>query len=208
MKYFFSDWPAWVKWPLTHTFWPEERPITTEELKYGWTDPDGTTHQGLNQAVTFPGVANAWAVPDREPDQHALDRHQDAGGHQDHGLRPRDAVATGGADGHGRLHDRRHARAYPERTFGGYYLDFDVKREAARYGLNVGDVQDVIQSAVGGMNVTTTVEGLERYPLNVRYARELRDDIPSLRRCWLPRPPAPRFPLASLPTSTLPRAPR
>ena len=46
VKYFFSDWPAWVKWPLTHTFWPEERPITTEELKYGWTDPDGTTHKG------------------------------------------------------------------------------------------------------------------------------------------------------------------
>ena len=72
--------------------------------------------------------------------------------------------------------------AYPERTFGGYYLDFDIDRDAAaRYGLTTGDVQDVIQTAVGGMNVTTTVEGLERYPLNVRYARELRDDIPALR---------------------------
>ena len=72
--------------------------------------------------------------------------------------------------------------AYPERTFGGYYLDIDVDREAAaRYGLTTGDVQDVIQTAIGGMNVTTTVEGLERYPLNVRYARELRDDLPALR---------------------------
>jgi Cu(I)/Ag(I) efflux system membrane protein CusA/SilA len=58
-----------------------------------------------------------------------------------------------------------------------------VKRlEAARYGLTVQDVLDVIQSAIGGMNVTTTIEGLERYPLNVRYSRELRDSPESLRR--------------------------
>ena len=84
--------------------------------------------------------------------------------------------------------------AYPERTFGGYYLDFDIDREAAaRYGLTTGDVQDVIQSAIGGMNVTTTVEGLERYPLNVRYARELRDDIAGARRrCSCRRRPARR----------------
>ena len=67
------------------------------------------------------------------------------------------------------------------------------REEAARYGLNVGDVQDVIQSAVGGMNVTTTVEGLERYPLNVRYARELRTTSRRCAECWLPRPPALKF---------------
>lgn len=72
---------------------------------------------------------------------------------------------------------------------GGNYLDFDIdRREAARYGLTVGDIQDVIQSAVGGMNITTTVEGLERYPVNLRYGRELRDDIPGLRRILIPDP--------------------
>jgi Cu(I)/Ag(I) efflux system membrane protein CusA/SilA len=89
--------------------------------------------------------------------------------------------------------------AYPERTFGGYYLDIEVDREAAaRYGLTTGDVQDVIRSAIGGMNVTTTVEGLERYPLNVRYARELRDDIPSLEQVLVSTPAGAKVPLGQL----------
>jgi len=67
--------------------------------------------------------------------------------------------------------------AYAERVMGGSYVDFRIDRDAAaRYGLTVGEVQDVIQSAIGGMNVSWTVEGLERYPINVRYPRELRDD--------------------------------
>jgi Cu(I)/Ag(I) efflux system membrane protein CusA/SilA len=71
---------------------------------------------------------------------------------------------------------------YAERVMGGNYLDVDINRDAiARYGLTVGDVQDVIQSAIGGMNITTTVEGLERYPVNLRYNRDFRDDISSLR---------------------------
>ena len=62
----------------------------------------------------------------------------------------------------------------------GYFLDISVKREeAARYGLSVQDVQEVIESAIGGMDLTTTIEGRERYPVNVRYARELRGDIDS-----------------------------
>jgi copper/silver efflux system protein len=76
---------------------------------------------------------------------------------------------------------------YAERVTTGYYLDFNIKREAAaRYGLSVDDVQEVIQSAVGGMNVTTTVEGRERYPVNVRYSRELRHNITELRRVLVP----------------------
>ena len=66
--------------------------------------------------------------------------------------------------------------AYAERVTTGYFLDFEVKREeAARYGLSVEDVQEVIEAAIGGMNLTTTIEGRERYPVNVRYARELRE---------------------------------
>ena len=78
---------------------------------------------------------------------------------------------------------------YAERVMGGNYLDFKINRAAiARYGLTVGQVQDVIQSAIGGMNITTTVEGLERYPVNLRYARELRDDLPALRAVLVPTP--------------------
>ena len=73
--------------------------------------------------------------------------------------------------------------AFSERVSEGNYLDFDLRRETiARYGLSLMDVQDVIQSAVGGANVTTTIEGRERYPVNVRYGRAFREDLDRLGR--------------------------
>jgi copper/silver efflux system protein len=76
---------------------------------------------------------------------------------------------------------------YAERVAGGYFADIRIDREAiARYGLTVGEVQEVIQSAIGGMNVTRTIEGRERYPVNVRYMRELRDDIEKIKRILVP----------------------
>ena len=73
--------------------------------------------------------------------------------------------------------------AFSERIGGGYFLDFDVNRaRAARYGLNVSDVNDAVESAIGGATVSTTVEGRERYPITVRYARDFRSDLESLRR--------------------------
>jgi Cu(I)/Ag(I) efflux system membrane protein CusA/SilA len=72
---------------------------------------------------------------------------------------------------------------------GGNFIDIEIRREdAARYGLTVADVQEVVKSAIGGMNVTWTVEGLERYPINVRYPRELRNDIGKLRGLAVPTP--------------------
>jgi Cu(I)/Ag(I) efflux system membrane protein CusA/SilA len=182
-EYFFNSWPSWLQKPFHATFWPAERPITTEELKFGWSDPDGTMHAGLNAVVSFPGMANAWPFPIENrinmlatgiktpvgvkimgPDLKVLSD-----------LAERAAAAVRTIDGT--------VSAYAERTFGGYYLDIDIDREAAaRYGLTVSDVQDVIQSAIGGMNVTTTVEGVERYPLNIRYLRDYRDDIPALEQ--------------------------
>ena len=91
------------------------------------------------------------------------------------------------------------AAAYAERVLGGNYLDFTIDRDAiARYGLTVRDVQDVIQTAIGGTNVTTTVEGLERYPVNLRYGRELRDDLPALRDVLVPTPAGAQIPLGRL----------
>jgi Cu(I)/Ag(I) efflux system membrane protein CusA/SilA len=79
------------------------------------------------------------------------------------------------------------ASAFAERVTGGYYLDFAInRREAARYGLTVGDVQDVIATALGGMNLTQTVEGLERYPVNLRYFENYRENLPALRRILIP----------------------
>ncbi len=196
---FFGSWPAWLQRPFTATFWPTERPITMEELKFGWTDPDGTPHPGLNSVVNFPGVANAWPYPIENrinmlatgiktpvgikimgPDLVVLgDLAQQAANI----VRPITGTVS----------------AFAERSFGGYYLDFDIDRErAARYGLTTGDIQEVIQTAIGGMKVTTTVEGLERYPLNVRYARELRDDVPALKRVLVATPGGAQIPLEQL----------
>jgi len=88
---------------------------------------------------------------------------------------------------------------YAERVMGGTFLDIDVdRRAAARYGLTTGDVQDVIQTAIGGMPVTTTVEGLERYSVNVRYPRGLRSDLPALRDVRVPLPGGGEVPLGQL----------
>jgi copper/silver efflux system protein len=89
--------------------------------------------------------------------------------------------------------------AFSERVMGGNYFDFEIDRSAAaRYGLTVGDVQDVIQSAIGGMNVSWTVEGLERYPINVRYPRELRDSAERLREILVATPSGLQVPLGQL----------
>ena len=89
--------------------------------------------------------------------------------------------------------------AFAERLNEGYYLDLTVnRREAARYGLTVGDVQSVITSAIGGETVTTTVEGRERYPVNVRYKRELRDDPDRLKRVLIPTPSGAQIPLGQI----------
>ncbi|MEX0829364.1 MAG: CusA/CzcA family heavy metal efflux RND transporter, partial [Nitrospirales bacterium] len=89
--------------------------------------------------------------------------------------------------------------AYAERVTGGYYLDIDVDRVAAsRYGLTVGDVQDVIESAIGGKNIAWTVEGRERYPINVRYPRDLRQDAEALKRILVTTAKGEHIPLAQL----------
>jgi Cu(I)/Ag(I) efflux system membrane protein CusA/SilA len=97
--------------------------------------------------------------------------------------------------------------AFAERTTGGYFLDFSVNREAAaRYGITVGDVNDIIETAIGGETITTTVEGRERYPVNVRYARDFREDLDALKRVLVPVPmnaqdaaaPPAQIPISSL----------
>lgn len=195
----FSDWPSWLKAPFVHSFWPESRPITLEELKFGWQDVDGTWHPGLQDAVRLPGLANAWPYPIENrinmlstgiktpvgvkilgPDLATLGE-----------LAARTAAVLGTLPGT--------LSAHPERTVGGTYLDFTIDRdEAARFGLTVGDVQDAVQVAIGGRNLTTTVEGLERYPVNLRYARELRDDVFVLRQVLVKTPRGGTVPLGQL----------
>jgi Cu(I)/Ag(I) efflux system membrane protein CusA/SilA len=165
--------------------------------------PDGKTIEDiihdLDQMVQLPGVTNAWTMP----------------------IKTRiDMLATGiktpvgvkllgddlaelsrvGAEIEGVLQGvEGTASVYSERVVGGNYVDIRVRRaDAARYGLNVRDVQDVIMSAIGGMNVTETVEGLERYPVNVRYPRELRGDLDALAQVAVHTPLGHTVPLGQV----------
>jgi Cu(I)/Ag(I) efflux system membrane protein CusA/SilA len=153
----------------------------------------------LNDAVQFPGLTNAWTMPIKT----RIDMLST-------GIKTPVGIKLMGPDLQtlSDLGERIEAvvREIPgtasvisERVTGGNYIDFVIDREAAaRYGLTVGDVQDVIMSAIGGMNVTTTVEGLERYPVNVRYSRELRDNLPALRRVLIPTPSGAEIPLGQV----------
>ncbi len=88
---------------------------------------------------------------------------------------------------------------YAERVAGGYFVDFNPRRDQlARYGLTIGKLQSVIMSAIGGENITTTIEGRERYPVNLRYPRELRDDMDKLARVLVTTPAGQSVPLAEL----------
>jgi Cu(I)/Ag(I) efflux system membrane protein CusA/SilA len=89
--------------------------------------------------------------------------------------------------------------AFAERTMGGNYIQFNIDRDAiARYGLTVGDVQDVLEVALGGMPLTTTVEGLERYAVNLRYSRDFRESLGALREIIVPTPTGAQVPLGQL----------
>ena len=100
------------------------------------------------------------------------------------------------------------ASAFAERAVGGNYLDFDINRkEAARYGLSIGDIESVIQTAMGGMSITNTVEGLERYPVNLRYSRELRDNVEALNRVLVPASGGEQVPIGQLATISTRKGP-
>jgi Cu(I)/Ag(I) efflux system membrane protein CusA/SilA len=95
------------------------------------------------------------------------------------------------------FHDTR--SVFAERTTGGYFLDFTVNREAAaRYGLTVQDVNDVVETAIGGKTITTTIERRERYPVNARYARDFRQDLGAIKRVLVPTPSGAQVPIELL----------
>lgn len=195
---FFSDWPAPVR-DLLARIAPLARPITVDELVYGYEQADGSRVPGLNDVVDLPGLTNAWTMPIKTRiDMLAT------------GIKTPVGIKIMGPDLDvlGSLAERTAAvvrtlpgtlSAYPEKTVGGNYLDFKIDRIAvARYGLTVQDVQDVIVSAMGGTNVTHTVEGLERYPVNVRYPRELRDSRAALERTLIATPTGAQVPIGHL----------
>jgi Cu(I)/Ag(I) efflux system membrane protein CusA/SilA len=137
----------------------------------------------LDRVVRVPGVANAWTMPIKARVDMLSTGIRTPVGIKIFGP-TLDKINDIGAQIEGALNTVRGTRnVFSERVTGGYYVDFKVKRDQiARYGLTVEDVEMVIESAIGGANVTTTIEGRERYPVNVRYQRSYRTDVKALRR--------------------------
>ena len=131
--------------------------------------------------VQFPGLTNAWTMPIRTRIDMLATGIKTPVGVKLMG-EDLEQLAALGAEIEAILRTHPDTQSvYSERVTGGHYIDISVRREdAARFGLTVEDVQDVVRSAIGGMNVTWTVEGLERYPVNVRFPRDLRGDLQAL----------------------------
>ncbi len=153
----------------------------------------------LDRAIQFPGLTNAWTMPIKTRIDMLATGIKTPVGIKIMGANLDTLSAIGERIEVAVKKLKGTLSAYSERVVGGNYLDFEIKREeAARYGLTTGDVQDVIMSAIGGMNVTYTVEGLERYPVNVRYPRELRDNLASLKRVLIPTPLGAQIPITQV----------
>ena len=153
----------------------------------------------MDAKLQFPGWPNIWWMPIQTRQEMLTTGIRSAVGVKVLGkdLREIDRI---GREIEGVMRNVRGTRSViAERVRGGYFLDFDVDRaEASRYGLTVGDVEDVIETAIGGKTITTTVEGRERYPVNVRYKRELRGDLDALRRVLVAAPSGAQVPLAQI----------
>jgi copper/silver efflux system protein len=182
-------WYSWLpdvlEWPF-RKIWPNR--ITFERLQ-----------EEMDAQLRLPGLPNIWTMPIRN----RIDMLST-------GIRTPIGIKILGPDLKGiqalgqqlesLLRDVPGTRSVvAERTAGGYYLDVDLDRDAlARYGISVEDANMIVMSAIGGENVTTTVEGRERYPVNVRYARDFRDNVQDLKRVRVPAPGGAQIPLGQL----------
>ncbi len=185
----YSAWaPNWLQRILRRS-WPDH--ISTQELLYG--------PGGLDEALRLPGMSNIWTMPIKNRIDMLTTGVRSPVGIKIFGSDLKE-IETLGTHLETVLRDVPGTRSvFAERVTGGYFLDFQIKREAlARYGLTVDDVQMVLTSAVGGERVTTTVEGRERYPVNVRYLRDYRSDVGTLERVLVSTPSGAQVPLAQL----------
>jgi copper/silver efflux system protein len=190
------------QWRKRDTWWsswspeflkPALRRITPDHI------PQEQLVEEMNQALRLPGVSNAWTMPIKA----RIDMLTT-------GIRTPVGIKVFGADvaqieAIGRDIERILPQVpgtrsvFAERTGGGYFLDFKWNRdELARYGLSIDDVQTVVMNAIGGENVTTTVEGRERYPVNVRYMRDFRNNLEALRRVLVPTASGQHIPVSQL----------
>jgi Cu(I)/Ag(I) efflux system membrane protein CusA/SilA len=183
----YSNWsPEWLSDLVFRRIWPD---------RISWDD----LISEMDTTVRIPGVTNAWTMPIRARIDMLTTGVRTPIGIKVFGA-DLNVIEKIGAQLEAVMRDIPGTRSvYAERVAGGYFLDFDLKRDQlARYGLSVADAQNVIMSAIGGQNVTTTIEGRARYPVNVRYPRELRDSMERLSQVLVPTPGGSQIPIAQI----------
>jgi Cu(I)/Ag(I) efflux system membrane protein CusA/SilA len=178
VRRWYSAWaPEWTK-PALRVLWPDQRRITWDELV-----------AELNRKLQMPGWTNAWTMPIKTRIDMLSTGIRTPIGVKVFGA-SLDTIERIGMDLERAISRVPNTRSvYSDRNTGGFYLDIVPDRAAlARYGLTLGEVQDVIEAAVGGQPIEVTVEGRNRFTINVRYPRELRQDLERLRHVLVPLP--------------------
>jgi Cu(I)/Ag(I) efflux system membrane protein CusA/SilA len=177
--------PAWAL--------PVLRRITPDHIS--WEELVGQ----MDQALKLPGVSNAWTMPIKARIDMLTTGIRTPVGIKIYGSDLKKIEEIGGQIESVIAKVPGTRSQFSERTAGGYFLDFDFKRDQlARYGLSVNDAQMYVMTAVGGDNITTTVEGRERYPVNVRYLRDFRSSVDKLERVLVSTPSGAQVPMAQL----------
>ena len=169
----YDGWPGWLK-PLCAHITPSH--LSTDDLV-----------DEMNEALAIPGVSNAWTMPIKNRIDMLTTGVRTPVGIKIFGADP-GVIERIGTEIERTLPQVQGTRSvFAERVGGGYFLDFDLKRDQlARYGLTVDEAQVVVSNAIGGDNISTAIEGLQRYPINVRYYRDSRGDLDRLSRALVP----------------------
>ncbi len=177
--------PGFLKGPF-ETFWPEHK--TWDELI---TEMDA--------ALKLPGQVNAWTMPIKGRIDMLTTGVRTPVGIKIYGD-SLDEIEKIGKQIEMQLTGLKGTRSvFAERTAGGYFVNFNINRkEIAKYGLSIEDVQETVMSAIGGENITQTIEGRERFPINVRYPRDLRDDIEKLKKTYIPTMTGKQIPISQV----------
>jgi Cu(I)/Ag(I) efflux system membrane protein CusA/SilA len=183
----YSSWsPEWLQNLIFRRIWPD---------RISWDD----LISELDSRVQIPGVTNAWTMPIRARIDMLTTGVRTPIGIKIFGPDLAE-IEKIGSNLESIMKDIPGTRSvYAERVAGGYFVDINLKRgQLARYGLSVADAQNVVTSAIGGDDVTTTIEGRARYPVNVRYPRELRDNIEQLKQVLVSTPGGAQIPISEI----------
>jgi len=195
-----KDREKWRNVPVEFSFLPESlRPFARKVLPLSRKITYEELVRLMDERLQFPGVRNAWTMPIRARIDMLTTGVRTPVGIKIYGQNLEEIQRIGEDIEKSLQHIRGTRNAFAERTAGGYFVDFELDREKlSRYGISIRQAQMVIMTAIGGDSLSTIIEGRERYSVNVRYARELRQDMDRLKRVLVPTMGEAQIPLGQL----------